>query len=81
MGLAYCSRAMTTSTADTLTAIATALESEGYTTRQWRDRLYIKLRGRELGYITAEDDGRSGSCRYVQRSGDISRIIRETLAA
>lgn len=64
---------------DTLTTIAAALVTEGYTTRQWRDRLYIKQGKRDLGYVTAEDDGTTGTCRFVQRSGDIARIIRESL--
>lgn len=65
-----------TNPTDTLATISAALTAEGYTCKQWKDRLYVKLGKRDLGYLTAEDDGTTGTCRYVQRSGDIARIIR-----
>lgn len=62
--------------------IASALADEGYTTRLWKgQRLYVSQGRRDLGYLTADDDGSTGTCRHVQRSGDISRILREALAA
>ena len=68
---------MTTTTTDRLAAIAAALEAEGYATRIWKDqRVYVKLRGRDLGYLTAEDDGSTGTCRHIERRGDIAAIIR-----
>ena len=68
---------MPTTTTDRLAAIAAALDAGGYTTRIWKEqRVYVKLRGRDLGYVTAEDDGSTGTCRNVQRSGDIAAILR-----
>lgn len=70
------------SNADRLDIIAAALTAEGYTCKLWKgQRLYVSLRGRQLGYVTTEDDGSTGTCRNVQRSGDISAAIRAALAA
>ena len=72
----------TTIAADRLSLIAAALTDAGYTCREWKgQRVYVKLRGRDLGYLTAEDDGSTGTCRHVERRGDIAVIIRVALAA
>ena len=65
-----------------LEEIAEAIEADemGYATRPWQGRrLYIKLRGRDLGYITEDDDGSTGTCRHVARSGHIASIIRRAI--
>ena len=65
-----------------LSTISSALEAEGYTCREWKGkRVYVKLGARDLGYLTADDDGSTGTCRNVKRSGEIAAIIRAALAA
>lgn len=57
-----------------------ALSAQGYTCKVWRDeRIYIKQRGNELGYVVVDDDGSTGACKHVRRAGDIARILRDAL--
>ena len=56
------------------------LEAEGLSVRIWDGRelrLYIKQGDRELGYITEDDDGTTGTCKHVtRRQGYIAGILR-----
>ena len=64
-----------------------ALKAAGYEAKAWggtgtgrEERIYVRQGGRDLGYLVTDDDGSTGTCRGVKRSGDIARILRESSA-
>lgn len=64
-----------------LDTIAAALRAEGYSVKEWKgERLYVSRDGREFGYLTEADDGGTGSCKFITRSGTFAAIIRKALA-
>ncbi len=72
---------MSTAT-DRIDTIETAIRAEGYTVKRWEGRevrLYVSRDGREFGYLTAADDGGTGTCKHVQKSGMFAAIIRKAI--
>lgn len=63
-----------------ISEIVSKLENAGLTTKVWEGRetrVYVKDRGRDLGYVTESDDGSTGTCKHLtRRAGHIAQILR-----
>lgn len=61
--------------------VISRLEAEGIKIRYWEKgghvRYYLKQNGRDLGYLTPDDDGSTGSCKGItKRRGYIADLVR-----
>lgn len=60
--------------------ISRKLEAAGLMTKIWAGseiRIYVRDRGKDIGYLLESDDGSTGTCKHLtRRAGYVAGLLR-----